>query len=149
MKKYMIAVVVSVVLALGAFAASEKVERWPSKFPQAILPGLYVGPETGTYKVTGDTINKLAAIRTCNPTVDIGAAAAATTVVATGTCSGIAVGDVIVGIGPAADDAAWDEGVLSGFAESANTVKLQYHADATGGDPASMVYYITYIKRSL
>lgn len=143
-----LAVVLFVMSALGvAWAAADKsVEKVGSAFATHFDKGIYIGPANPN--PTNDTLNKVYAIRTCNPTINIPSAAAATTVVATGTCANLSVGDVIVGVAPAADDAAFDEGVVWGFAESANTVKLVYHADATGGDPASMVYYITFIERS-
>lgn len=134
------------VAGLAWAAAEQTVDRYGGQFPLHLNKGLYVGPE-GSQNPVKDTLNRISAIRTCAPTVNIGAAAAAATVVATGSCPGLALGDVVLPPAPAADDVAWDEGPLTAFAESANTVKLVYHADATGGDPANMIYYITFIKR--
>jgi hypothetical protein len=45
------------------------------------------------------------------------------------------------------DDAAWDEGGLTRFVESSGSVKIIYHADASGGDPgASNTYRISLIQ---
>lgn len=68
---------------------------------------------------------------------DIPSAAAATTVVKAVTVTGVALGDALISFTPKQDDAAYDEGSLSAFIEAADTVKLVYHADATGGDPAA------------
>lgn len=144
-KKFLVVVMTFCLGAVAWAAAENRVDKVGSAFPMWFDKGIYVGPSTSN--PTTNTLNKVAALKTCNPTIDIPNAAAATTVTATGTCTGIAVGDVIVGFAPAADDAVFDEGVIFAFAESANTVKLVFHPDATGGDIASMVWYITYIKR--
>ena len=147
MKRYII--LAGVCVAAIVWSATEKVyDKYGGAYPLWLDKGLYVGGTSNPNSPVGDTLNKLAAIRTCKmASVNIGAAAAATTVVATGTCTGVAVGDSITAVSPSADDAAWDEGPLTAFVESANTIKLVYHADASGGDPASMDYYITFIKR--
>lgn len=148
MKRFALWSMVAMAALVAAVAyAGEKVDPLGSKYPFFIDNGLYIG-KAGVDDPTDNKINKIRAILTCTPTIDIGAAGAAATVVATGSCPGLALGDVVLPPAPSADSAAWDEGPLTAFAESANTVKLVYHADATGGDPASMVYYITFIKRS-
>lgn len=92
----------------------------------------------------GETIT---VIRACTLTdLDIGAAGAGAAAVVTGSCTGATLGDACQ-IGPVQDDAAWDEGSLTCFVESAGVVKLVYHADASGGDPAATNDYKVVLTR--
>lgn len=148
-----IALAVMAVLLTGTLvwaAKEQSVDRYAGQFPLWLDKGLYVGTTSNPNAPTGDKVNKIAAIRTCDlQNVDIPAAAANVQSEVTATCTGMAVGDVIVGIAPQQDDAAWDVGNLNGFVETANTIKIQYMADSTGGDPAATNdYFVTFIKRN-
>lgn len=149
LNKSIIYVVAAVLLATGAYAARETVQRHGSVFPVWFDAGIYVGSPTNPNDPTADKVHKIAAIRTCDcQNIDIPTAAAGVQTNVTCACIGVALGDVIVGIGPQQDDAAFDDGLLTGFVESANVVKIQYTADTTGGDPAATNdYFVTYIKR--
>ena len=73
--------------------------------------------------------------------IDLGATGVSGLVTATFAYTDAAVGDT-VSIVPSADDAAWDNSILSAFVESAGVVKIQLLGSATGADPASMTYRI-------
>lgn len=78
--------------------------------------------------------------------IDIGTAGAGVAVTADATVAGAALGNNCF-IAPMEDDAAWDEGDLSCFVEGENDVKIVYHADASGGDPAGTnTYRITLVQ---
>lgn len=151
MSKRVFFVVMTFCLGAIAWAAAEqRVDKVGSAFPMWFDRGIYVGPASAN--PTANTVNKVMAIRTFDcQNIDIPAAAAS--VQANVTCTytgtgGPVVGDVIVGIGPQQDDAAFDDCVLSGFVESANVFKIQSTCDTTGGDPAATNdYFITFIKR--
>ena len=95
---------------------------------------LTVGAGTAISKVTSELV-----------VADIPTAGAAATVVVTASVAGAVLGDSVV-CTPQLDDAAFDEGTWSCFVESAGVVKIVYHPDATGGDPASMNWRFTLIK---
>lgn len=93
--------------------------------------GLAIGGGSAVAKFIADT----------TAAIDLGAAGAGAAVVATDAVTDATVGDLCQ-VAPSADDAAWDEGSLTCFVESAGSVKIVYHADASGGDPASMTFKI-------
>lgn len=148
MRKFLFVAALGVAAVVWA-AKEQQVDTWASKFPVWFDRGIYVGTRSNPNDPTKDTVNKIAAIRTCDlQNLDIPSAAANVQSNVTATCTGMAVGDVIVGIAPQQDDAAFDDGTLNAFVESANTVKIQYAADTTGGDPAATNdYFVTFIKR--
>lgn len=73
--------------------------------------------------------------------LDIGTAGAGSAVTADVVFTGAALGD-ICNIAPLQDDAAWDEGTLTCFVEGTDDVKVIFHADGTGADPAATNDYI-------
>lgn len=99
------------------------------------LTGLKIGTGTALTAAIGVTTGAL----------DIGAAGANAAVVGTEVVTGAALGDLCQ-MRPLLDDAAWDEGNLTCFVESAGVVKWQYMADDTGGNPASMTYKILVMR---
>ena len=76
---------------------------------------------------------------------NIGAGAANVAVPVTVARVGAALGNDC-SVVPLLDDAAWDEGSLTCYVESADVVKIVYHPDATGGDPADMTYRVTLLQ---
>lgn len=129
-----------------AWAATEKVDTNTSAFPMHFKAGIYVG--SASHNVVADTLNKVAAIKSCSKVdLNIPAAGANETAVVTTSCLGAALGEIIM-VAPQQDDPCWDEGTLTVFVESANTVKLVFHADVTGCDPAATNDYVfTWFKR--
>jgi hypothetical protein len=117
----------------------------PFEVPLFAKGGFFVGAAS-----TASTTNRVTVIRACQiDNLVLATAAANVCVTATATCAGVALGTHI-DIAPQQDDAAWDEGQLDAFVESANTVKVTYCADATGADPADTNdYQITWWQHAL
>jgi len=117
-------------VALGAAYGGAVVG--PYTVPVYAKGGIFIGDAT-----TNDSTNKLSKLVRCQlDNLDIPSAAASVQANITGTCTGVALG-THVNIAPLQDDAAWDDGTLGAFVESANTVKVTFTADTTGGDPAA------------
>lgn len=94
---------------------------------------------------TGTLLTHIRRVQVDN--LDLSAAGAGVqSVVTTTGVTGVALGDNCQ-VAPLQDDAAWDEGNLNCFVESAGTIKLQYHSDSTGGDPAATNDYIFTLTR--
>lgn len=144
--KKLTAVLAIFALTTVAIAAKEAVQRTGSPSPVWFESGIYVG--TPASQVDQDVAHRIRTIKVCQlDNFDIAAAAANVQVNTTGTCTGMAVGDQILAVSPLQDDAAFDDAILTGFVESANTVKIQMTADTTGADPAATNdYRILYLQ---
>lgn len=125
MKRFGLFLCLALLVGGTAYAALDEVPRF-------LKGGAYVG----------NTTTKIVKHISSLVTVDLAAAAASTCSVTTATLTGAALGDQVV-CTPTADDAALDEGTFSCFVESANTVKIAYCADATGGNVASQSWRLS------
>lgn len=102
--------------------------------------GISIGKATGT----GDLITAVIVKQVDN--LNPGAAATNALVVTTTTVTGAALGDLCL-IAPVQDDAALDDMTLTCFVESADTVKVQWHADVTGATPAATTDFRIFLLR--
>lgn len=132
-RSFVLGVALTMLATAGIAYATVKAVRYDFR------EGISVGKATGT----GDLIT---AVIVEGVTIDFAAPGANEQAVATATVTGAKLGDVCI-VSPAADDAAFDNGSLFCFVESADTVKAGYMSDATTAqDPASGTFNITLIR---
>jgi len=102
--------------------------------PTLVTPALGAATATSLAIGGGTAIVKHVSVVVLN--LDIGAASANQCVVVTTNLAGVteALGDM-VSIVPTVDDAAWDNGSLTAFVESADVTKVVWCTDADATDP--------------
>jgi hypothetical protein len=142
--KYVSVALAAFMVASGFAYAASNVERIKKNFVNGFSSqgdSLLVGGAT-----IGSSGTEIVKVHSeVSASINFDAASAGAAVVATDAVTGAALGNDC-SVVPLLDDAAWDNGTLTCYVESANVVKLVFHADDTGADPAAMTYRITLLQ---
>jgi hypothetical protein len=147
MKKFLLGIIGSLVIAAVAVAAAEqRTDTTGSVFPMWITGGLYVGPKTKN--PTNSTTNKMTRLLGASATIDF----ASTTITCTDssaiTVTGAQTGDPCF-VGAPTTISGAGTGLNSSFTcyvSAADNVKVRHCAAGTADDPASATYFVRIIS---